>query len=96
MAKFARIEPEEEGEESYLFFCPGCQCAHWVRVRGKNPCWTWNGDVNRPTVTPSLNVHPNTEQQCHSFITDGKMIYLADCWHDLKGKTVEIPDFEDC
>lgn len=30
---------------------------------------------------------------CHSFITDGKIQYLNDCTHDLKGQTVDLPDF---
>lgn len=95
MPKFSRIQPESEGEESYLFFCPGCECAHWVRVAGENPCWTWNGDVNKPTVSPSVHVMPNTATTCHSFITNGKIQYLGDSYHQLKGKTVEIPDFNE-
>lgn len=30
---------------------------------------------------------------CHSFITDGKIRYLNDCTHHLKGQTVELLDF---
>ena len=30
---------------------------------------------------------------CHSFITDGKIQFLNDCTHDLKGQTVDLPDF---
>lgn len=93
MAKFARIEAETPDSEEFIFDCPGCGCAHWVRVQGPNPCWTWNGDVNRPTLSPSLNVQPGTNQQCHSFISDGRIQFLADCWHELKGQTVKIPEW---
>jgi hypothetical protein len=31
---------------------------------------------------------------CHSFVTDGNILFLGDCTHALAGKTVPIPDFE--
>lgn len=31
--------------------------------------------------------------RCHSYITDGKIEFLADCAHDLAGQTVELPEF---
>lgn len=30
---------------------------------------------------------------CHSFVTDGRIQFLADCTHSLAGKTVDLPDF---
>jgi len=40
-----------------LFFCPGCNCAHGPAVgKGEGPRWAWNGDVDRPTFTPSILV----------------------------------------
>lgn len=27
---------------------------------------------------------------CHSFVTDGRVAYLSDCTHGLKGMTVEL------
>jgi hypothetical protein len=50
--------------------------------------------VDRPTISPSLAVGPNTSFRCHSFIRDGQIQFLDDCWHELKGQTVEIPDWE--
>lgn len=32
------------------FFCPGCNARHAIVIPG----WSWNGDVDRPTFTPSL------------------------------------------
>ncbi len=31
---------------------------------------------------------------CHSYITDGKIQYLGDCTHSLKGQTIELPDID--
>ena len=30
---------------------------------------------------------------CHSFVTDGRIQYLNDCTHDLKGQTVNLEEF---
>ena len=31
---------------------------------------------------------------CHSFVTAGRIQFLADCTHDLAGFTVDLPDWE--
>lgn len=35
--------------------CPGCKTYHSVSVEGSH-AWGWNGDVDRPTFTPSVLV----------------------------------------
>lgn len=81
-------------EGTYFFECPGCGCLHSF----KHPPWYFNGDKERPTVTPSILVNGNsacinpTAKRCHSFITDGKIRFLDDCEHELKGQTVELGD----
>jgi len=93
----------EKHGETYLFQCPGCDCSHRISTtlgkRKEGPTWTFNGDLDKPTCTPSLLVRWNygqdqTKQVCHSFIKDGKIQYLNDCTHKLAGQTVEIPDWE--
>jgi len=72
------------------FWCPGCACAHGVSVQPTvSNGWTWNGDVEKPTFSPS--VLALGEKRCHSFIQDGKFQFLGDCEHNLKGQTVAIP-----
>lgn len=40
-----------------MFWCPGCDGAHMVRVgEGSGPRWGYNGDAERPTLTPSVLV----------------------------------------
>lgn len=29
---------------------------------------------------------------CHTFVTDGKIIYLPDCSHAFAGQTIDLPD----
>ena len=94
------------GPGTYTFECPGCCCAHFIRTKpdpelpGKE-VWTWNGDVDKPTVTPSLHVfYPRSGQTpqktlCHLFITEGKLRFLGDCDHELKGQVVPMLEWED-
>jgi len=87
-----------DGEKGLVFFCPGCKYYHSFRIALGNtpnaPVWTWNGDMNKPTFSPSLLVNGMTEQRCHSFVRDGKIEFLSDCWHELRGQTVDIPEIE--
>lgn len=32
------------------------------------------------------------DQVCHLYVTNGRLIFLSDCTHDLRGQTVDIPD----
>lgn len=76
----------------WMIFCPACQCGHLFDAR-----WTFNGDLDRPTFTPSMLVHeavwPDGERshhRCHSFVTDGVMRFLGDCTHDMAGQNVQL------
>jgi hypothetical protein len=81
--------------------CPGCGCGHWVQTRtdGKEPSWSFNGDPERPTLTPSVLVNPGREcprqHQCHLFMTDGVLHFLADCSHPLAGQAVPMEPIAD-
>jgi hypothetical protein len=93
MAKFKIID---NTKGAYAFHCPGCKCGHTVFTQNEgysHPIWEFNGDVNSPTISPSLkNVgeYPEGVRVCHSFITSGHIEFLSDCTHELAGKIVEI------
>jgi hypothetical protein len=74
----------------YIFYCPGCKEDHLFTIDR----WTFNGDLERPTFTPSL-LYPSKAIRCHLYVTDGKIQYLTDCGHELAGQTVDVPDWED-
>jgi len=90
------------GHEEYWFRCPGGCGDHRIIVRwgassGRSqPAWTFNGDMERPTFSPSLLVQWKNEEAkprvCHSFIRDGQIQFLGDCTHALAGKTVPLAD----
>ena len=81
---------KHETTTNYIFFCPGCKCSHVVDAR-----WTFNGDLDKPTFSPSLLCNPDhPASRCHTFIRDGNIEFLSDCFHELAGTTVEIPEWE--
>lgn len=80
-----------KGMAGYVFWCPGCKEPHafWTEYKDQSKRWTFNGDLDRPTFTPSLVVR-TLERRCHLYLTDGKLQYLGDCSHELAGKTVQL------
>ena len=75
--------------------------------------WTWNGDVDKPTLRPSIltkGTESVTDEQiaaigrgeqitpvpvvCHTWITDGQVIFLDDCTHELAGQTLDLLDID--
>lgn len=47
----------------FMFFCPGCKCGHGVWTTKKNTVnavWTFNGNMEKPTFTPSLKITQTT------------------------------------
>lgn len=124
-----------DGKACVSFKCPGCGWNHHLTVNGRKngagATWQFNGDVNNPTITPSIkawsdyddhstltdadygpwyphpkvaaastrDVLPGSKHKlvhvtfcCHSFVTNGKIQFLNDCTHDLKGQTIELPE----
>lgn len=84
------------GGRLYVFHCPGCGYGHPFEVDAPNGAgWTWNLSKDRPTFSPSLLVSgQDPATRCHSFVTDGRIQFLDDCWHDLRGQTVDLPEWE--
>lgn len=84
----------------YRFYCPGCKTYHVIRTTGTPPLWTFDGDLDEPTVGGSVLTNPHGRYHnpavpvCHLFIRHGMIQYLSDCTHALAGKTVELPDAE--
>jgi len=105
-------------EDGFTFWCAGCGETHHIRVGVPGrPCWSFDGNVERPTFSPSILVSglqsindergdwtgeyrrgPDgkaLEMVCHSFISSGRMQFLADCTHALAGQTIDLPDLPD-
>lgn len=83
-----------DGTKDPAIFCPACDCYHVFDSR-----WTFNGDVDKPTFSPSMCVNCVDEKylneqtvRCHSFVRNGQIQYLGDCTHDMKNQTIELPN----
>lgn len=97
----ARLKPvtlPPGGLWGYRFDCPGCGEPHQVPTVGPK-AWGFNGDVSRPTFSPSILVtwrhhdgEETHEHTCHSFVRDGRIEFLSDCSHALAGQTVDLPE----
>lgn len=113
--KLKIINKHGGGLYGYEFTCPGCAAwrsakpdehsaddgTHMVPTTGPN-AWGFNGDVDRPTFTPSILVHEvkrtdgsTFSPRCHSFVTDGRIAFCTDSAHALAGQTVDLPDVEE-
>lgn len=76
----------------FVFWCPGCCCAHRI-----DPRWTVTGTAAKPTIYGSVLVRapeggdkPGSAGRCHLFVEDGRLRFLSDCGHPLAGKTVDM------
>lgn len=93
-----------------VFMCPGCNEPHQVRVEGPHAWgWNGSLESPTPSVKVS-GFQPTTDEEvdrimkgekverrplcCHSFVTDGKIQFLDDCTHTLRGAH-EIPDWRE-
>lgn len=85
-----------DGGKMFAFHCDGCGMSHafYQHDDGHRPSWQFNGDLERPTFTPSLLNRGGDIGVCHLFVTDGKIHYLGDCTHALAGKTVDLPEVD--
>lgn len=96
-----------QGEQSLFLWCPGCPAydgepgqLHRLIVGNGTPLWSWDGNLEAPTVSPSLLVTSSwgpehIERRCHSFIVNGQWQFLGDCTHALAGQTVDLPPLPD-
>lgn len=73
------------------FWCPGCKSSHTIQYgEGPGPRWGWNGNVERPTFTPSVLERSGHHVQGY----DG-----GGCWCDFNAElkaSGEEPSGFDC
>jgi hypothetical protein len=94
MAKTEAIQNASGELGGYLVYCKACKTHHLFDKR-----WTFNGDFEKPTFSPSMLSYGNKDRggslpRCHSFVRNGKIEYLNDCEHEYKGQTLELEDIE--
>lgn len=91
MAKVLDLKTPNGEHGAYAIQCPGC--GNWHAFDGR---WSFNGDFERPTFSPSMLVNQHDPgSRCHSFVTDGRIQFLSDCFHQYAGQTLDLEDIED-
>jgi len=77
--------------------CPGCQKIHSIPLNknlDNSNHFFWNGNVNSPSVLPSVDINnKQPDKHCHFYLIDGKIHYLPDCFHEYQSQTVDLPDY---
>ena len=88
------VECEASEATHVRLHTPGPFPFRWLPVitsgpRRGTPCWTWNGSTSAPTLRPSVLTRDDGTI-CHSWVTDGRIQYLADCTHEFAGQTMDL------
>lgn len=76
---------------------PGPLSMRIIPVRDSKVTWKWNGDINSPTLHPSILTKGEDKRGkhvCHSFVKDGKIKFLSDCSHEYAGKTLDLLEID--
>ena len=68
--KIHRVE-NEKGK--FILMCPACECGHWF-----NDTWQFNGDMEKPTINPSLLVTSYSVPENPELDDNGKYVLGAD------------------
>lgn len=80
--------PESDHGVNYWFWCYPCDTFHYFRTHAakgapKQPLWSFNGNMDKPTFSPSLLYR---YVGCHLTLTDGVLSYCDDCKHAWRNK----------
>lgn len=84
----------ERGRNLFMW-CPGCDSLHGVELIREPTKWDWDGNLEAPTISPSILTHMNgrdSPDKCHSFVRNGRWEFLSDSFHALAGQTVDMVD----
>lgn len=93
---------EKIGQRAWVQ-CPGCGALHSFILANDDgtiptgPVWTWDGNVESPTFSPSMLVRWGDGEVCHSFVEAGRWRFLDDSTHALAGEVgvpmLPLPDW---
>lgn len=86
--------------DALMFACPGCaemddnDGIHMLAVNSSNhePSWEWDGNLEAPTLSPSILTARGGPKVCHSFLRAGVFEFLGDCTHSMAGQSVPMLD----
>lgn len=101
-ARLRDVERDGARYQSLMFVCPGCaeqdgSGLHMLPVNTSetSPSWTFDGDLDAPTLAPSIKTTFGEQTLCHCYLRGGVFHFLKDSTHSLAGQNVPIPDLPD-
>lgn len=123
MSKAKEVRGINDEVIGHAIMCPACGTYHVfddkvnsARAKMRGGGWDFNGDVDRPTFSPSMLMRtnfdiaafsraekagralpvdmPKIDYVCHSYVREGRIEFLGDCTHDMRGQTHELPDIK--
>jgi hypothetical protein len=63
--------------------------------RDKTGAWTWNGDIEKPTLRPSIKTtHGGSGEVSHLWLNEGVCQHLGDSTDGLAGQTLPLQILE--
>ena len=90
---------------SIAHWCPACHTLHYFPKKPleNGAKWSFNNNFENATFTPSMHITVEAfidddgtilcpKEVCHYNLTNHHLIYCGDCTHDLRGKTVSLPE----
>lgn len=107
--RIKRVKSPDGRDLGVSFVCPGCGGIHHVYTQDTpkeviGPRWTFDGNMKRPTLAPSINSIGIMDLQkeepddwdpkgiCHSYVREGRIQFLPDCTHSKAGQTLDLHD----
>lgn len=60
--------------------------------RDKSGAWTWNGDVERPTLRPSIRTYHGDGTESHLWLDNGMCRFLSDSKDGNAGNTFPLEE----
>jgi hypothetical protein len=102
--KIKRVATFDGQPYGWRYACPWCKSIDRVGIHvlpveaAHAPRWTFDGNVEAPTFSPSVlatGSFNGVETVCHHFVRAGRIEYLQDCTHALRGQTVDMVEFGD-
>lgn len=114
VAQLRSINADGHIYQAIVVWCPGCEYPakddghpvgglYMLPVGGDvdgRPEWDFDGNLDRPTLSPSILTHTNRPDRpepfvCHSFLRAGEWQFLEDSTHALAGQTVPMSPLPD-
>jgi hypothetical protein len=94
-----------ETKTGWMIKCPNCGWHEYPKVGRPQATWSFNGNLQSPTFSPSMNEglnqpgpHFNPEhpsRRCHFTVTNGQIKFHDDCTHGFKGQTLPLESWPD-